>query len=381
VVTPVRLADVVAALGGALHGDDSLPILRLAPLESADAGSLSFLANPRYAARMAASAAACVVVAPAQQDLALARGAAIVTPDPYLYFARLTQWWAARTRQAPTAGIHPSAVVEPGAQVHASAAIGALAYVGAGACIGAGAVIGTHATSARAQWWAMAPAGAPRHAGRCCRIGARGIVHSGVVIGADGFGFAPHEGRWEKIEQLGAVRIGDDVEIGANTCIDRGALDDTVLEDGVKLDNLVQIGHNVHVGAHSAMAGCVGVAGSARIGRHCTAGGGAIILGHLELVDHVHITAATVVTRSIRKPGQYSGLFPFDDNASWEKNAATLRQLHACASASGRWRRRTMTAPMMDIHHILQASCRTATRSCWSTACSSSRSPTSASRR
>ena len=143
-VTPVRLADVVAALGGALHGDDSLPILRLAPLESADAGSLSFLANPRYAARMAASAAACVVVAPAQQDLALARGAAIVTPDPYLYFARLTQWWAARTRQALTAGIHPSAVVEPGAQVHASAAVGALAYVGAGACIGAGAVVGTH---------------------------------------------------------------------------------------------------------------------------------------------------------------------------------------------------------------------------------------------
>jgi len=124
------------------------------------------------------------------------------------------------------------------------------------------------------------------------------------------------------------VRNGDDVEIGANTCIDRGALDDTVLDDGVKLDNLIQVGHNVHIGAHSAMAGCVGIAGSAKIGRHCTAGGGAIILGHLELVDHVHITAATVVTRSILKPGQYSGLFPFDDNASWEKNAATLRQLH-----------------------------------------------------
>jgi UDP-3-O-[3-hydroxymyristoyl] glucosamine N-acyltransferase len=162
-----------------------------------------------------------------------------------------------------------------------------------------------------------------------CSIGDRGIVHSGAVIGADGFGFAPAQGRWEKIEQLGAVRVGHDVEIGANTCIDRGALEDTVLEDGVKLDNLVQIGHNVHVGAHSAFAGCVGVAGSARIGRHCTAGGGAIILGHLEIVDHVHITAATVITRSIRQPGQYSGAFPFDDNASWEKNAATLRQLHA----------------------------------------------------
>ena len=158
---------------------------------------------------------------------------------------------------------------------------------------------------------------------------ARGIVHSGVVIGADGFGFAPFEGRWEKIAQLGGVTIGDDVEIGANTCIDRGALDDTVLEDGVKLDNLVQIGHNVRVGAHSAFAGCVGVAGSARIGRHCTAGGGAIILGHLEIVDHVNISAATVITRSIHKAGTYSGMFPFDDNASWEKNAATLRQLHA----------------------------------------------------
>jgi UDP-3-O-[3-hydroxymyristoyl] glucosamine N-acyltransferase len=165
--------------------------------------------------------------------------------------------------------------------------------------------------------------------GAGCRIGARGIVHSGVVIGADGFGFAPTEGRWEKIEQLGSVRIGDDVEIGANTCIDRGALDDTIIDDGVKLDNLIQIGHNVRVGAHTAMAGCVGVAGSAVIGAHCTLGGGAIVLGHLTLADHVHISAASVVMRSIAKPGQYSGVFPIDDNAAWEKNAATLRQLHA----------------------------------------------------
>jgi UDP-3-O-[3-hydroxymyristoyl] glucosamine N-acyltransferase len=165
--------------------------------------------------------------------------------------------------------------------------------------------------------------------GHDCRIGKRAIVHSGVVIGADGFGFAPHQGRYEKIEQLGAVRIGDDVEIGANTCIDRGALDDTVLEDGVKLDNLIQIGHNVRVGAHTAMAGCVGVAGSARIGAHCTVGGGAIVLGHLTLADGVHISAASVVMRSILQPGQYSGIFPIDDNASWEKNAATLRQLHS----------------------------------------------------
>jgi UDP-3-O-[3-hydroxymyristoyl] glucosamine N-acyltransferase len=164
--------------------------------------------------------------------------------------------------------------------------------------------------------------------GEGCSVGARCILHSGVVIGADGFGFAPDAGTWVKIEQLGAVRIGDDVEIGANSCIDRGALDDTVLENGVKLDNLVQIGHNVHVGAHTAMAGCVGVAGSARIGAHCTVGGGAVVLGHLSLADHVHVSAASVVMRSILQPGHYSGVFPIDDNASWEKNAATLRQLH-----------------------------------------------------
>jgi UDP-3-O-[3-hydroxymyristoyl] glucosamine N-acyltransferase len=149
------------------------------------------------------------------------------------------------------------------------------------------------------------------------------------VIGADGFGFAPHGGEWVKIEQLGAVRIGNDVEIGANTCIDRGALQDTVLEDGVKLDNLVQIAHNVRVGKHTAMAGCVGVAGSATIGAHCTIGGGAVVLGHLHLADGVHVSAASTVTRSLLKPGQYTGLFPIDDNAAWEKNAATLKQLHA----------------------------------------------------
>jgi UDP-3-O-[3-hydroxymyristoyl] glucosamine N-acyltransferase len=154
-------------------------------------------------------------------------------------------------------------------------------------------------------------------------------LHPGVVIGADGFGFAPNAGTWEKIEQLGAVRIGNDVEIGANTCIDRGALQDTVIGDGVKLDNLIQIGHNVQVGKHTAMAGCVGVAGSAIIGAHCTLGGGAIVLGHLALADEVNISAASVVTRSIRKAGHYTGMFPLDDNAAWEKNAATLKQLHS----------------------------------------------------
>ncbi|HSQ73702.1 MAG TPA: UDP-3-O-(3-hydroxymyristoyl)glucosamine N-acyltransferase, partial [Rubrivivax sp.] len=266
---------------------------------------------------------------PAMREAAAARGAAIVCADPYLAFARLTQWWAARCRRVPVAGVHPSAVVEPGARIDATAAIGALAYVARGAQVGAGAVVGTHCHVGEDAVVGEATVLKPHVVlAEGCRIGARGLVHGGAVIGADGFGFAPTEGRWEKIEQLGSVVIGDDVEIGANTCIDRGALEDTVLEDGVKLDNLVQIGHNVRIGAHSAFAGCAGVAGSAHIGRHCTAGGGAMILGHLVIVDHVHITAATVVSRSIHKPGQYSGAFPFDDNASWEKNAATLRQLY-----------------------------------------------------
>jgi UDP-3-O-[3-hydroxymyristoyl] glucosamine N-acyltransferase len=201
--------------------------------------------------------------------------------------------------------------------------------VGPGACIGPAAYIDSHSVVHSGAHIGEATRIGPRvHIGRRCVIGARGILHPGVVIGADGFGFAPNQGRWEKIAQLGAVRIGDDVEIGANSCVDRGALEDTVLGDGVKLDNLVQIGHNVQVGAHTAMAGCVGVAGSARIGAHCSIGGGAIVLGHLELADHVQISAATVVTRSILQPGLYTGVFPFDDNVQWEKNAATLRQLH-----------------------------------------------------
>jgi UDP-3-O-[3-hydroxymyristoyl] glucosamine N-acyltransferase len=329
-VTAVPLSEVIAALGGDLHGAPDLLIDRIGPLEGADARTISFLANVRYQSQMASSAAACVIVAPAMADAAVQRGAAIVALDPYLYFARLTQWWAQRVRPRAAAHIHPSAVIDPSAVIGADVDIGALAVIDAGVVIEDGARIGSHCVI---EHHARVGAGtrlAPRVTlGFDCVIGAHCILHSGVVIGADGFGFAPTEGRWEKIEQLGAVRIGDDVEIGANTCIDRGALEDTVIEDGVKLDNLIQIGHNVRIGAHSAMAGCSGVAGSAVIGAHCTVGGGAIVLGHLQLADHVHISAATVVTRSIHKPGQYSGVFPFDDNASWEKNAATLRQLHA----------------------------------------------------
>ncbi len=323
------LGEIAAHLGGELIGDPALPITRIGPLDGATPSTLSFLSNPRYAAQLAESKAACVIVAPSQREAALARGATLVADDPYLAFARATQWWAARTRPPAAAGVHPSAVVDASAVLGSDVAIGPLAVIEAGARIGDGARIGAHCFVGAGAEVGNGTRFAPRVTlGAGCRIGARGIVHSGVVIGADGFGFAPTQGRWEKIEQLGNVRIGDDVEIGANTCIDRGALDDTVIDDGVKLDNLIQVGHNVHIGAHSAMAGCVGIAGSATIGAHCTVGGGAIILGHLTLADHVHVSAATVITRSINRPGQYSGVFPFDDNASWEKNAATLRQLH-----------------------------------------------------
>jgi len=324
-----RIGDLAALLGGELAGPAELAVTRIAPLESAGPDAISFLANPRYLSQLTSSLAGCVIVAPPMRDLAVARGAAIVCADPYLAFARLTQWWALRVRAPAAPGIHASAVVEPGAVVHPGASVGAMAYIGAGAQLGAGVVIGVQAHVGEYAFVGNGTRIRPRVVlAEGSRIGERGLVHSGAVIGADGFGFAPASGHWEKIEQLGTVRIGNDVEIGANTCIDRGALGDTVIEDGVKLDNLIQIGHNVHIGAHSAFAGCVGVAGSTKFGRHCTAGGAAMILGHLELVDHVHISAATIITRSIHKPGQYTGLFPFDDNASWEKNAATLKQLH-----------------------------------------------------
>ena len=308
----LRLADFIEVLGGTLEGDAAQIIDGLAPLESAGPQDLSFLSNPRYQQQLAASQAACVIVAPAQREAARARGACIVTADPYVYFARLTQLWKRAHADRELRGVHPSAVVDPEAVIDPTAYVGPLCVVERGARIGAHTVLKTRV-----------------NVGERCTIGERCIIHPGVVIGADGFGFAPDHGEWVKIEQLGAVRIGNDVEIGANTCIDRGALQDTVLEDGVKLDNLVQIGHNVRVGQHSAMAGCAGVAGSATIGAHCTVGGGAIVLGHLRLADGVHVSAATTVTRSLLKPGHYTGLFPIDDNAAWEKNAATLKQLHA----------------------------------------------------
>lgn len=306
----LSLGFIVNALGGELVGPPAQQVHRLAPLSSAGPEDIGFLSHARYRAQLETSRAGAVILAPEMQASAGTRSACILTPDPYLYFSRLTRLWRQQHPLPAGPRIHPSAVVDPLAQVAADAVIGPLCVVESGACIGAATVLHSRVT-----------------VGHGCHIGQRCIVHAGAVIGADGFGFAPHEGRWEKIEQLGAVRIGDDVEIGANTCIDRGALEDTVIEDGVKLDNLIQIGHNVHVGAHTAMAGCVGVAGSAKIGAHCTVGGGAVVLGHLTLADGVHVSAASVVTRSILKPGHYTGMFPLDENSQWEKNAASLKQL------------------------------------------------------
>jgi UDP-3-O-[3-hydroxymyristoyl] glucosamine N-acyltransferase len=313
-----------------LLGDPGLQIERLSGLDTATPNDLSFLSHPKYLGKLADTAAGCVVVSPTVQAAAQRRGACIVVDDPYHYFALITQLWKQRHTPPVVPFVHSTAFIDPTADVAADASIGAFACIAGGAVVASRVRIGAHCVvGARAVIGADSQLAARVTVGDDCRVGQRCILHPGAVLGADGFGFAPHQGRWVKIEQLGAVRVGDDCEIGANTCIDRGALDDTVLEEGVKLDNLVQIGHNVRIGKHTAMAGCAGVAGSAVIGAHCTVGGGAIVLGHLSLADHVHISAASVVTRSILKPGQYSGLFPIDDNAAWEKNAATLKQLHA----------------------------------------------------
>lgn len=329
----LRLSDVVSLLAGAvkveLHGDPDLLIERLSPLDAAGPHDLSFLGQPKFLGRLAQSVAACVVVAPDAREIAMRRGACIVTDDPYYCFALITQLWKRHHFPEPAPYIHPGAYIDPSATLAAGVSVGACTCIAAGAAIGEGARIAEHCVIGRhAVIGANSRLAARVTVADGCRVGERCIIHPGAVIGADGFGFAQHEGQWVKIEQLGAVEIGNDVEIGANTCIDRGALQNTVLEDGVKLDNLVQIAHNVRIGQHTAMAGCSAVAGSATIGAHCTIGGAANVLGHLTLADHVHVSATSIVTRSILKPGHYTGFFPIDDNATWEKNAATLKQLY-----------------------------------------------------
>jgi UDP-3-O-[3-hydroxymyristoyl] glucosamine N-acyltransferase len=329
--TGVRLGDLVERFGGQLAGDPDLVVASIAPLDSAGPTQISFLSNSKLRALAAQSEAAALILSPLDDPSVAATftGARIVTTNPYAYFARAAQYFVSLDEAAPLPGIHPSAVIDPSAEIDATAHIGphvtieALARVRAGAIVDHGCFIGREATVGE---------GTHLHANvtfhRKCIIGARGIIHSGAVIGGDGFGFASEAGAYIKIPQTGRVVIGNDVDIGSNTSIDRGALADTVIEDGVKLDNQIQIGHNCHIGAHTAMAGCVGVAGSAKIGSRCTFGGAAMVLGHLEIADNVHISSGSMVSRSVLEPGQYTGFYPLAKNAEWEKSAAIVRNLN-----------------------------------------------------
>ena len=328
----IRLGDLVERFGGQLAGDPNLEVQAIAPLDSAGASHISFLSNSKLRALAAQSQAAALILSPLDDPTVAAtyEGARIVTTNPYAYFARTAQYFVSLSEAVPAAGVHPSAVVadsavvDPTAHIGANVTIGEHAVIGAHAVIDAGCYIGREASVGEGTHFF---ANVSFHAR--CRIGARGIIHSGAVIGTDGFGFAVEGGVYIKIPQTGRVLIGDDVDIGANTCIDRGALADTVIEDGVKLDNQIQIGHNCHIGAHTAMAGCVGVAGSARIGKHCTFGGAAMVLGHLEIADNVHISSGSMVSRSVLEPGQYTGFYPLAKNAEWERSAAIVRNLGA----------------------------------------------------
>ena len=302
---PFTLQQIAQRLGGRVVGESGILIRQVGSLEGATREQITFLVNSKLKAKLAETRAGAVIVAPENEKLT--RLPRIVADNPYAYFARVSQLFNPVVTQS---GIHPSAVIAP------SAKLGRNVSIGAGCVVGEDVVIG--ADSCLYPRVVLYPK---------CVVGKRVVIHAGAVIGADGFGLAPENGRWVKIPQIGAVRIGDDVEIGANTTIDRGALDDTVIEEGVKLDNQVQVGHNVRIGAHSAVAGCVGIAGSARIGRHVTIGGAAMIHGHIEIVDHVHVSAGTLISRSLTKPGTYTGIYPFDEHDAWKRNAARLRRL------------------------------------------------------
>ena len=303
---PFTLDELARRTGGRIEGDGAVLIERVATLKSADATSIAFFANRKYRNEVEQAGAAALIVAP--MDAVLTEKPRLVHDNPYACFAAVAQLLDGSARQA--LGIDRSAVIAPTARIAPGASIGAHVSVGAGASVGANALIYPNVTI---------------YPGMV--IGANVIIHAGAVIGSDGFGFAQDQGRWIKVPQTGRVVIGNDVEIGAGTTIDRGALDDTMIEDGAKLDNQIQIGHNVRIGAHTAMAGCVGVAGSTVIGAHCTFGGGAIVLGHLTITDDVHVTAGSLVTKSIESAGRYGASLPATANREWLKNAAHLRHL------------------------------------------------------
>jgi UDP-3-O-[3-hydroxymyristoyl] glucosamine N-acyltransferase len=329
-VSPPRLTlrTIAAHLGGEVVGDASLALRGVATLDEAGPDQITFLANPRYRAKLAGTRAGAVILGPRDRDATdIAR---IVTGNPYAGFARAVALF--HPPRAAVAGVHPTAVVDASAAVAASAEIGPGAVIAAGArvgeraIVGAGCAIGEGATVGEETLLHARVTVCPG-----CVVGARCILHSGAVIGADGFGMAPDAGRWVKIPQVGRAVLGDDVEVGANTCIDRGALGDTVVEDGVKIDNLVQVAHNCRIGAHTVIAGCAGIAGSATIGRHCLIGGGAGVVGHISICDGVTVSGMTFVTKSITKPGVYSSGLPMMPHADWLRNAGQLRRLDEIA--------------------------------------------------
>ncbi|RXZ38848.1 UDP-3-O-(3-hydroxymyristoyl)glucosamine N-acyltransferase [Oxalobacteraceae bacterium CAVE-383] len=331
----IRLTELVERLGGELTGDAGfadLAVIGIAPLDAATPSHITFLSNSKFRNQAEHTQAAALILSP-QDNAALGpayRGARIVTANPYAYFAHAAQWFAALNTPPAAPGVHPSAVVDPAARIAAGASIGPLVVIEAGAEVGEGARIDAGCFIGR-----DAVIGAATHlyarvtVQHACRIGRRGIVHPGAVIGADGFGFANESGAWVKIPQVGCVVIGDDVEIGANTTIDRGALADTVIGNGVKLDNQIQIAHNCQIGDHTAIAACAGIAGSAIIGKYCSIGGAAMIHGHITIADRVHVSAGTLAMRSIAEPGQYTGFYPITKHGDWEKSAALLRNLPA----------------------------------------------------
>jgi len=323
------LTELVARFGGELLGDGSITIRQVAPLDRAQADEIGFVSQARYLTQLSATHAAAVILPPdAHNATTLPR---ILTPNPYLYFARVSALLNPPPR--PPAGIHPAATVAPDAEIAADASIGAGAVIGSGARIGARTVVGPHCVvgdHARVGADCLLHANVTLYHG--CEAGDRVILHSGCVIGSDGFGFAPNEGGWKKIPQIGRVLIGDDVEVGACTTIDRGALEDTVIEEGVKLDNLIQVAHNVTIGAHTAIAACTGIAGSAKIGRHCTIGGAAMIFGHIEIADGTRISTNTLITKSLPKAGTYTSALPFSPHDVWQKNAVHMRNLDKLAN-------------------------------------------------
>jgi len=326
--TACRLAEIAAHFGGQVLGDADTEVYQIATLDSAQAGHITFLASAKYRSQLAETSAGAVILGPADADAT--RIPRIVCDNPYSYFAKVSAFLNPSPPIVP--GIHESAVIGAGAQIDPTAQIAAQVVIGAGARVGPGSVIMDGCSIGEGVAIGADSRLYPRVVVyHDCVLGSRLIIHSGAVIGADGFGIAMEAGRWLKIPQIGRVVIGDDVEIGANTTIDRGALSDTVIEDGVKLDNQIQVAHNVHIGAHTAIAGCVGIAGSTTIGRYCRIGGSAGILGHLQIADNVEISSFTLVGKSIREAGSYTGIFPFSKNEEWRKNASHLRHLDALA--------------------------------------------------